>query len=256
VEETLLLFDLDETLLRSDKTISERTLNVLRKCRNKGILVGISTSRAQTNAQPFIREIQPDMVVSSGGALINFRNQYIYRAEFTADETRCFIENARKICGEDVEITIDTVEKHYWNYKTDPNTYDPTWGETIFTDYTDFYKPSLKICVEIPKAELAEQLLQECPECDHAKFVGSNWYKFTKKTATKELAIKHLCEKLDITPAAITAFGDDVPDIGMLKLCGIGIAMGNASEEVKKAADIVIGGNDEDGIAEYLEGIL
>ena len=40
----------------------------------------------------------------------------------------------------------------------------------------------------------------------------------------------------------------------MLRLCGVGVAMGNALEEVKKAADIVIGRNDEDGIAEYLEG--
>ena len=48
------------------------------------------------------------------------------------------------------------------------------------------------------------------------------------------------------------AFGDDYADIGMLKLCGKGIAMGNAIDEVKEKADLVIGSNDEDGIAEYL----
>ena len=39
----------------------------------------------------------------------------------------------------------------------------------------------------------------------------------------------------------------------MLKLCGLGIAMGNAIDEVKEAADRVIGDNEEDGIAEFLE---
>lgn len=39
----------------------------------------------------------------------------------------------------------------------------------------------------------------------------------------------------------------------MLKLCGVGVAMGNAIDEVKSVADVVIGGNDEDGIVEYLE---
>ena len=51
----------------------------------------------------------------------------------------------------------------------------------------------------------------------------------------------------------ISAFGDDLADIGSLKMCGTGVAMGNALPEVKEAADITIGSNDEDGIAEYLE---
>ena len=49
------------------------------------------------------------------------------------------------------------------------------------------------------------------------------------------------------------AFGDDLADMGMLKMCGIGVAMGNAVDEVKAMADIVIGTNDEDGIADFLE---
>ena len=53
----------------------------------------------------------------------------------------------------------------------------------------------------------------------------------------------------------VTAFGDDGPDIGMLRLCGTGVAMGNAIDAVKEAADIVIGSNDEDGIGEYLENM-
>ena len=57
----------------------------------------------------------------------------------------------------------------------------------------------------------------------------------------------------DFLPEEIIAFGDDQVDIEMLKLCGIGVAMGNSIEEVKQIADVVIGNNDEDGIAEYLE---
>lgn len=59
------------------------------------------------------------------------------------------------------------------------------------------------------------------------------------------------CCKISLTD--ISAFGDDYADIGMLELCGTGIAMGNAIDEVKERADLVIGRNDEDGIAEYLE---
>ena len=52
---------------------------------------------------------------------------------------------------------------------------------------------------------------------------------------------------------SIIAFGDDFADIGMLELCGLGVAMGNAIEEIKEKADIIIGSNDEDGIAVFLE---
>lgn len=75
------------------------------------------------------------------------------------------------------EITINTADKHYWNYKVDPNTFDATWGETIYTDCRNFDMEALKICVEIPKEELVQELLVRCPACDYTKFAGSNWYK-------------------------------------------------------------------------------
>ena len=65
-----------------------------------------------------------------------------------------------------------------------------------------------------------------------------------------------ICDKCGIKLSNVIAFGDDYADIDMLKLSGIGIAMGNAIKEVKEAADIIIGSNDEDGIAVYLENDL
>ena len=73
------------------------------------------------------------------------------------------------------------------------------------------------------------------------------------QASTKEQAIMKLCEICEISIEDIVAFGDDLVDIGMLQLCGKGIAMGNALQEVKNIADIVIGTNDEDGIAQWLE---
>ena len=49
----------------------------------------------------------------------------------------------------------------------------------------------------------------------------------------------------------MTAFGDDLPDIGMLKLCGTGVAMGNASEDLKAVADVVCGDVAQDGVYHY-----
>ena len=59
-------------------------------------------------------------------------------------ETKNFIESARKICGMDCEITVDTLEAHYWNYKTDPKEQDKSWGDSIYTDFTDFKHEAMR----------------------------------------------------------------------------------------------------------------
>lgn len=249
----LLLFDLDGTLLRSDKTISQASLKALHRCREKGILIGVSTSRGEQNALSFIEELQPEVLIASGGALVKYNGEYIYRAEFSKEETRRMIAAAREVCGADCGITVDTADFHYWNCKIDPKKQDHSWGDSIYTDFKDFEESALKVCVEIFEDSQAVRLRELLDWCDCIRFSDGYWYKFTQKAATKERAIKELCAVCGISTEEITAFGDDYADIGMLRLCGRGIAMGNAVSEVKACADLVIGSNDEDGIAEYLD---
>ena len=248
----LLLFDLDGTLLTSDKTLSAPTLEALFACRARGLLLGVSTSRGEKNCMGFLTALEPDIVISSGGALVKSRGEVTSKAAFSVEETAAMIKTAREICGADVEITVDTPDAHYWNYTVDPLSWDKTWGGSIYTDYSEIPAQALKICVQIFDAEKAERLAAAFPDCDFARFSGSDWYKFTKRSATKEHAILRLCDVCGFTPDEIIAFGDDFADIGMLRLCGTGIAMGNAIPEVKAAADAVIGDNDHDGIAAYL----
>ena len=92
----LLLFDLDGTLLQSDKTISTRTLSALKKCRGNDILIGVSTSRSEQNSLVFLNELMPDILISSGGALVKYKTEYIYRAEFSEEETNVMIDMANR----------------------------------------------------------------------------------------------------------------------------------------------------------------
>ena len=78
----------------------------------------------------------------------------------------------------------------------------------------------------------------------------------SKKDATKEKAITALCDYLKLSPQKIAAFGDDFNDIGMLKLCGKGIAMQNAIDEVKQVADEICLSNEEDGVAKKIIQLL
>ena len=247
----LLLFDLDDTLLRSDKTISQHTLKVLERCKEKGYLIGVSTSRGEINSLLYISELHPEVVICSGGAVVKYKDQYVYTAEFTEEETNRMIKTVWDICGSECKMTIDTLNAHFWSFHRNRNEIDASWADTIFADFSNLHERALKLCAEIYQPELAKQLAKTLHDCDCIKFVDGEWYKFTKKEVTKENAIRKFSEISGIPLSDVIAFGDDLPDIGMLKLCGTGVAMGSASEDLKAVADEICGDVSEDGIYHY-----
>ena len=159
-------------------------------------MIGVSTSRSEQNSLVFLNELMPDILISSGGALVKYKAEYIYRAEFSEEETNVMIDMARNICGNDCEITIDTIDTHYWNYKIDPKKLDKSWGDSIYTDFSDFNECSLKMCVEIFNQDKADKLARSLSDCDCIRFSDGFWYKFTKKNVTKENAIMKINDAL------------------------------------------------------------
>ena len=68
--------------------------------------------------------------------------------------------------------------------------------------------------------------------------------------------ILHLARRHEIPPEAIVAIGDDVNDLPMIRNAGLGVAMGNARPDVKSAAARVIGTNEEEGLAAFLNELI
>ena len=254
METKLILCDLDGTLLRSDKTISDKTAEVLESCRQRGILIGFSTSRGRANIVPFEEKIRPDILICNGGASVVCHDELILTQLFSLEETHALLDAAYRVCGSDVEITLDTLDKIFWNRKEDKSTNYASWS--IYDDFKNFSEPAMKICVQTEDEKKVQEIASSVPVCDFLPFSDIPWYKFSAKNATKECAIEFLCSHLGISAKSIIAFGDDHNDVGMLKLCGTGVAMGNAIEEVKKAADFVTLTNDEDGVAAFLENTV
>ena len=71
----LIITDLDGTLLRDSKYISDYTKNVLNICKEKNILIGIATARSKKSAQEFINIIKPDIAILNSGATIIYNNE-------------------------------------------------------------------------------------------------------------------------------------------------------------------------------------
>lgn len=250
----LILCDLDGTLLHSDKTISDYSVQVLTKCKEKGILVGFATSRGRNTVIPYEKQINPDLIICNGGASVVYKNEIIYTRTFSLDETRTILSQSYSACGENAEITLDTLDNLYWNRLHDKST--SFYPDSIYDDFRDFKIPAMKICLQTQSEEAVKIISQSVKNCDALPFSDIPWYKFSNKEATKENAIKFLCSYLGFECSDIIAFGDDFNDMGMLKLCGKGIAMQNAISQVKEISDDIALSNDSDGVAEYLKKVL
>ena len=247
---SIILSDLDGTLFHNDKSISDFTKETIRRAQTKGILFGICTSRAKVNAIKFLEGIEPDILITNGGGIVYYQDKKIYDCDFTVEEIRKLIAAAFEVFGKDIIISADNEHALYSNSREELG--DKFW---TFNDFLDFQEPCMKMCIESLDKEKVERVASVIglENVDYLPFSDIPWYKLSKKAATKEKAIEELCRHLNITSSKIAAFGDDFNDIGMLKLCGKGIAMENAIEEVKQAADEVCATNGNNGVAKWIK---
>ena len=247
---SVILTDLDGTLFRDDKSISDYSKQMIARAQKKGVLFGVCTSRARINAQKFLDGIKPDILITNGGGMVTCGEKKIYSCEFSVEEIRTLINATFEACGPDAVLSVDNDHGLYCNTKEELG--DKYW---TYNDFSDFREPCMKMCVETLDKEKVEKIAASlgADKLDYLPFSDIPWYKFSKNGATKERAIEELYAHLKITPEQIAAFGDDFNDIGMLKLCGKGIAMKNAIPEVQQVADEVCESNENDGVGRWIE---
>ena len=246
----LIITDLDNTLLRNDKSISEYTVNIFKKCHQEGILIAFATARAENAMIRFIEAIKPDIIISNGGATINVRGEIIYKNLLSPETTHKIIEMCRQFTDNRGLITVEADDGYYCNFTPD----DPDRRAAFtYSNFENFKKASYKITSELENEGWAKQIVRECLDCTAINFSGEIWRRFAAKNSDKELALKILVERLEINMSDVVAFGDDFNDLEMLKLAGTAVAVENAIDEVKAVADHITGSNDNDGVARFIE---
>ena len=251
----IIVLDLDGTLLRSDKTISEVTLEALERARRRGIRLAFASARSEKAMLPYISSVKPDIIISSGGALVRAGEEIIFNCQLPAESVRHLIKRCFELSDGGCEITIESDFGYFWNYKpdTDMSYMGENRGVVIYDDFRDFNHPAYKVTAEVENERDARAIAAEIPDCETLSFRGEIWRRFARKAATKVNAIKHICGHYGVSRENVAAFGDDLNDMGLIVYCGVGVAMGNALTEVKSAARFVTASNDEDGIAMFLD---
>ena len=250
----MIVTDLDGTLLKKDKTISECTINTLHDCQKRGIIVAFATARSENSGRQFIELVKPNAVVSSGGALARANTTVVYSKPMDIETTNEIV----RICLADSSvgyITVDTSEGFYVNKPVDEN--DPGWASFVPVHHIDFYKDfdaeAYKITVETWDDVMPKKISSALTSVHVIRLHGEGWIHFADKAASKFQGIKALAEHYNISLDEVVTFGDDYNDLEMLEGCGIGVAMDNAIDEAKNVADYICDTNENDGVAGWIE---
>lgn len=265
-----LFFDLDGTLLDSEKRIPASAAQAIQKCREKGILVFPATARSD-RLERMLGWTAETYALFDGGIYCNGGCNHIGGTVEYAFLPRAVVKSCVDAAADFPGVHLSLHMRgdlHAFNYTLPKEMYGP-WGVTpadILPLSEELYDGVVKIlmftsdlvndAVELPAA-LFERLQSECGES--AKLYLSDQGKTIQAVSRdvgKYTAIEKIRTRLGLRKDEIAVFGDDVNDIEMLKNCPNGVAMGNAVPAVKQAAAHVTRSNDEDGIAYAIRELL
>ena len=244
----LLLFDLDDTLLTSDKTITPNTVEAINACKTKGMFIGYITARARPfRDKVFIIEeynLPCDFIAYYNGA-------EIYTGDVSIESNLIPYDHAMK-------IIFGVVEK-YPNAKI--GVIHEPWSY-LKGEIWNIITGEKKKCTlsELPRFDV-QRIRIQAEDINLNDFMTEETIFFVtndgtaiilNKNATKEHALIKASEYFNIPLADIIAFGDDINDMNMLKIAGTGVAMGNALDSVKEIADFITENNDNEGISIWI----
>jgi Cof subfamily protein (haloacid dehalogenase superfamily) len=242
----MIVCDLDGTLLRSDKYISAYSKEILSRCRESGIKVTYATGRGNPGREGVAPPELFDGRVTQNGALAKLGDTVVYKRLVPHKIARPLLIACDK---RSLRTGSQIGEMHYTNFFV-PDIWSVNYEAVDFSRHD---KDAEKLYALINSPEDAEFIKEQLPEDLHLYVSYDGLAMVMHKEATKSKAVAELARIWGIAQSEIAAFGDDLNDIDMLSYAGTGVAMENALDEVKAAANYVCQSNDEDGVAEWIK---
>ncbi len=241
-----IITDLDRTLLRTDKTISEYTLAIMRKCHDRGIAIMAATARPDRSILQYQKQICFDAITTLNGARVILPNAVLENGVSHLSGQHIL---SKLVIMPDTLISVETSDGIYSNVEI------PEWESTCYNGFPDLPTQGTlyKILVSGKSDTLYCQVESILPDDTYYTVANGNLVQIMSKNATKWKGICAILEALKISKAETVYFGDDNDDIEPLQMCGAGVAVSNAIAAVISEADYIAGSNDEDGVARFIE---
>ncbi len=242
-----IITDLDRTLLRTDKTISEYTLDIMRKCHDRGIAIMAATARPERSILQYHKQICFDAITTMNGARTILPNSVVENGISPLSGKYVL---SKLVLMPDALISVETSDGIYSNAEI------PEWNSTHYSGFPNLPTQGAlyKILVSSKSNTLYRHVENILTNDTYYTVANGDLVQIMSKNATKWNGICAMLKALNISKTETVYFGDDNDDIEPIQMCGAGVAVANAIETVISEADYVAGSNDEDGVARFIEG--
>lgn len=262
--------DIDGTFLDANHRVSRRTREVIRRATDSGAQFALATGRPFRWVVGVIEQlnVRPVCVTSNGAVLYDTAADKVLEAHtldpsvqndiyYTAQEVLLRHGGAKLACELPGTSAYDLHEKQFIAEES----YSETPGLDGFTMMpTDdvLAQPSVKLLLRNLTMTAPEMYQLVAPHVDpqqaHVTYsMNDGLLEFAAPGVTKALGVAQLSGQYGVAQSDVITFGDMPNDIEMLTWSGTGVAMGNAADAVKKAADLVTLPNTQGGVATVLE---
>ena len=271
----LIVLDLDGTLTNSKKEISSRNRETLIRIQEQGIRLVLASGRPTYGIVPLANELRMNefggfILSYNGGEIINWETkEMMYENVLPNEVVPVLYECARSF----FDFFIGCIRLSILTYDgaeiVTENSQDPYVQKEAFLNkmairetndfLTDITLPVAKCLIVGDAGKLIPVESELCIRLQGKINVFRSepyFLELVPQGIDKALSLSVLLENIGMTREEVIAIGDGYNDLSMIKFAGIGIAMGNAQEPVKKAADYITLTNDEDGVAEVIERLL
>ena len=267
MEYKLIAMDLDGTLNNDQKIITEKTKAALMAAQKRGIRLALASARPSPGLfkeRDILRLQDHNGILMSynGGRIVDAATgKVLFETSMDLAQTKQVL---RRLEALPVTPILDDGVQFYVadknGYKVDYECKNNNMTCTEVGNLADFLSfAPIKILMSVQPEELAEvqkQIADFLPETLTVVQTAAFYLEVIPKVINKGQGIRDICAVLGIDPSEVISFGDAANDIPMLREAGMGVAMGNAAEAVKAAANMVTLSNNEDGIAAALEKLI
>jgi Cof subfamily protein (haloacid dehalogenase superfamily) len=264
----LVAIDIDGTLLDSNRRITPKVKETLKRANEQGIYIVLCTGRPLPGVTEQLTELElygdNDYVITYNGSLVQATKSKEIISQYTLSyDDFLNIELMSRKVGVHLH-TIDSEAIYTANRDIGKYTVHEASLVNMPLKYrtVDEMTPDMSIIkmMMIDEPEILDNAIAQLPASFVEKYTTVKstdfYYEILNKEASKGNALAKLGEHLGVKQAEIMAIGDNENDLSMIEYAGIGVAMGNATDNIKKAADIQTLSNDEDGVAEVLLNYL
>lgn len=265
----LIAIDLDGTLLNSQGRISQENLAAIRLAENYGIKIVLCTGRPYVSMKNFVEEIgfshPEDYIITFNGGQIQKAadGKVIISDTLSCEDVFIWHDEMQRL---DLPMNLIDQEyvyeplvypKHYPSLYTNRKIAVPVKKRDFLTFEKQHRFNKFIIGTDQNHLETQKKEIQPALFSNYSLTMSFPWLmEVSNLGVDKGSAVRKLAIELNINQEETMGIGDQLNDLSLIEYAGIGVAMENAVEEIKKVSDFITKSNDEDGVAHAIYHFL